>query len=50
MLSNQELKTLIHSETLSLDVSRGATFPSDAHIVQETIDGQALKLGLTVVP
>ena len=50
MLANQELKTLIHSETLSLDVSRGATFPPDAHIVQETIDGQALKLGLTVAP
>jgi isoleucyl-tRNA synthetase len=49
MLDNGELLALIQRETLTVALERAASFPAFAHTVQESIDGEAVKLGLALV-
>jgi isoleucyl-tRNA synthetase len=48
MLDSAELQALIQRETLAVALARAvaATFPTDTHIAQESIDGEAVQLGL----
>ncbi len=48
MLDSAELQSLIQRETLAVGLARAtaANFPTGAHSVQESIDGDAVQLGL----
>ena len=48
MLDSAELRGLIQRETLAVALERTQTFPAGARTVQESIDGEAVTLGLTL--